>query len=75
MSMTVNIHQAKTQLSKLIAAVERGEEVTIANKGVPKVKLILVNPKPAKRVAGKFAQAGVRIPDAFDEPLEGWWDA
>jgi prevent-host-death family protein len=40
--MEVNVHQAKTQLSKLIAAVEGGEEVIIARNGKPAVKLVKV---------------------------------
>jgi prevent-host-death family protein len=74
MGLIVNIHQAKTQLSKLIAAVERGEEVTIANNGVPKVKLVRAEPKPLVRELGKFAKPGLHIPDDFDAPLAGWWD-
>jgi prevent-host-death family protein len=74
MSVIVNIHEAKSQLSRLIAAVERGEEVTIANKGVPKVKLVRAEPVGRKRVPGKFAQPGVTIPADFDAPLTGWWD-
>jgi prevent-host-death family protein len=37
---TVNIHEAKTELSKLIAAVESGEEVVIARRGKPVAKLV-----------------------------------
>lgn len=37
--MIVNIHEAKTNLSKLIKAVENGEDVTIARDGKPVVKL------------------------------------
>ncbi|MDP0491888.1 MAG: type II toxin-antitoxin system prevent-host-death family antitoxin [Verrucomicrobiota bacterium JB023] len=38
--MTVTIHEAKTQLSKLIAAVEAGEEVIIARRDKPVVRLV-----------------------------------
>src|ERR1700679_2410802 len=41
--MEVNVHQAKTQLSKLIAAVEGGEEVIIARNGKPAVKLSITH--------------------------------
>lgn len=44
--MEVNVHQAKTQLSKLIAAAESGEEVIIARNGKPAVKLVII---PATR--------------------------
>ncbi len=40
--MEVNVHHAKTHLSKLISAVESGEEVIIARNGKPAVKLVPV---------------------------------
>lgn len=40
--MLVNTHEAKTQLSRLIAAAEAGEEVIIARRGTPAVKLVPV---------------------------------
>ena len=42
--MEVNVHHAKTNLSKLIAAAESGEEVIIARNGKPTVKLVRVTP-------------------------------
>ncbi len=50
---TVNIHHAKTHLSKLIEAVLNGEEVVIAKAGEPKVKLVPANP-PKKRQGGQL---------------------
>ena len=47
--MIANIHHAKTQLSKLIAAAERGEEVVIARAGKPVVRLEVVAPEPPPR--------------------------
>jgi len=47
--MEVNIHHAKTNLSKLIAAAESGEEVIIARNGKPAVKLVVVAPKKKSR--------------------------
>ena len=46
--MEVNIHHAKTNLSKLIVAAESGEEVIIARNGKPAVKLVLVTPPVRK---------------------------
>ena len=46
--MEVNVHHAKTHLSKLIAVVEGGEEVVIARAGKPAVKLVLVTPPVRK---------------------------
>jgi prevent-host-death family protein len=47
--MQVTIHEAKTQLSKLIAAVERGEEVIIARRDKPVVKMVAADPEPPDR--------------------------
>ncbi|MBG0809826.1 type II toxin-antitoxin system prevent-host-death family antitoxin [Methylosinus sp. H3A] len=47
MSIT-NIHAAKTNLSKLIDAALRGEEVVIAKSGKPLVKIVAVEPAPAE---------------------------
>lgn len=47
--MEVNIHHAKTNLSKLIAAAESGEEVIIARNGKPAVKLVVVDSKRKSR--------------------------
>ena len=48
--MEVNLHHAKTNLSKLIAVVESGEEVVIARNGKPAVKLVLAEmPKKSRR--------------------------
>ncbi len=49
--MEVNIHEAKTQLSKLIERTLRGEEVVIAKAGKPVVRLVKIQPKQ-KRVLG-----------------------
>ena len=47
--MLVNMHRAKSQLSKLIAAAEAGEEVVIARKGKPAVRLV-----PVRRAGFQF---------------------
>jgi prevent-host-death family protein len=47
--MQVNMLEAKTQLSKLVEAALRGEEVLIANRGKPVVKLVRAEPKPKRR--------------------------
>lgn len=48
--MTVNIHEAKTNLSKLIAFLEKGEEVVIAKAGNPVAKLVSYIPSKKKRM-------------------------
>jgi prevent-host-death family protein len=65
--MEVNIHEAKTHLSRLLQRVAAGEEVTIARSGVPVARLIAVEPK-AKRPLG-FARGEIWIADDFDAPL------
>ncbi len=63
--MLVNMHDAKSQLSKLIAAAEAGEEVVIARKGNPAVRLV-----PVKSQGFQFdtlAHLVDRVPDFEDE--------
>lgn len=64
--MEVNIHEAKTHLSKLLQRVARGEEVTIARAGVPVAKLVAIT--PAKRPLG-IARGEIWIAEDFDAPL------
>ncbi|MGY8653480.1 MAG: type II toxin-antitoxin system Phd/YefM family antitoxin [Verrucomicrobiia bacterium] len=48
---TVNVHDAKTNLSRLLAQVEEGEEIVIAKAGIPVAKLIsIARVKPPRRV-------------------------
>lgn len=65
----VNIHEAKTQLSKLIEIVEGGTEVVIARAGKPVAKLVPIQP-PTKPIRKPGALKGrIRISDDFDAPL------
>jgi prevent-host-death family protein len=66
--MEVNIHEAKTHLSRLLERVALGEEVVIAKAGKPVAKLIPVNPKPKKRILGS-AKGEFVVPDDFNDPL------
>ena len=53
---TVNVHEAKTHLSRLLAQVEAGEEVTIARNGKPVARLVACargRPAPTRRIQGK----------------------
>jgi prevent-host-death family protein len=65
--MEVNIHEAKTHLSRLLQRVAAGEEVTIARSGVPVARLVAVEPK-AKRPLG-FARGEICFADDFDALL------
>jgi prevent-host-death family protein len=67
----VNIHDAKTRLSRLLEQVQAGEDVVIARAGTPIVRLIPYAP-PKRRIAPPGAMAGeIWIADDFDAPLDG----
>ena len=61
----VNIHEAKTQLSKLIST---GEEVIIARYGEPVARLVPIRPPAAKRIPGS-ALGKFTVPPEYFEPL------
>lgn len=66
--MTVNIFEAKTQLSKLIQMAENGEDVVIARAGKPVVRLTRLEPvKRPFRFGG--LKGKIWIADDFDAPL------
>jgi prevent-host-death family protein len=63
----VGIHEAKTNLSKLLRRVSAGEEVIIARRGEPIARIVPVAPL-IRRILGE--DAGIYdVPDDFDEPL------
>lgn len=64
----VNIHQAKTHLSRLIERVLRGEEITIAKAGRPVARLVPFAVRPAYRSPGS-ARGQVTVAADFDAPL------
>lgn len=65
---TVNIHEAKTHLSRLVDEAERGEAFIIAKSGKPKVKVVPIekNEDVLKRRVG-FMKGMYELPDNFDE--------
>lgn len=65
----VNVHEAKTQLSKLLVKVQEGEEVIIAKGNKPIAKLVLLEEMKPERKIGS-AKGQIFIADDFDEPLE-----
>jgi prevent-host-death family protein len=75
MMMIVNVHAAKTNLSRLIEQAEAGEEVIIARNSEPVVKLVPISPKP-KRVFGALKGKISLTPEFFeplpDDELEAW---
>jgi len=72
---TVNIHQAKTHLSRLIEAIERGEEIVIARAGQPVATLVPYQP-PRRKITppGSMQGQGWWMADDFDEPLDDLFD-
>jgi prevent-host-death family protein len=64
---TVNIHEAKTQLSKLVDQASKGEPFIIAKAGKPMVKVIPVDaPVPRKVQRLGFMSGQIAIPEDFD---------
>ncbi len=66
--MTVNVHQAKTHLSRLLQRVAGGEEITIARAGQPIARLVAVEPEKGRRPLG-LDRGRYDVPDDFDAPL------
>ena len=64
----VNVHEAKTQLSRLLRRVEAGEEILIARRGRPIARLSPIRPPRRERVLGRNRGA-FDIPDDFNAPL------
>jgi prevent-host-death family protein len=64
----VNIHQAKTQFSRLVDLAAGGEEVIIAKSGKPVARLVPYAPKGVVRRPGSM-RGKIRIRKNFDEPL------
>jgi prevent-host-death family protein len=63
----VNIHEAKTQLSKLVAQAEKGEPFIIAKAGKPLVKVVALSaPSPARMQRFGFMAGQIAVPDDFD---------
>jgi len=65
--MEVNIHEAKTHLSRLLQRVAAGEEVTIARAGVPVAKLIAAGSQSKTRPLG-MDRDKIWIAEDFDAP-------
>jgi prevent-host-death family protein len=63
--LTVNIHEAKTHLSRLIEAAVKGEPFIIAKAGKPLVKVQAIEPADGSRRIG-FMKGEFTVPDDFD---------
>ena len=66
----VNIHEAKTQFSRLVDAAANGEEIIIAKAGKPAARLVPLERVKTKRRFGAL-KGKIRIGDDFDTPLPG----
>lgn len=63
----VNVHQAKTHLSRLLAQVEAGEEIVIARRGEPVARLVAC--KPTGRRQPDILKGKIVLPEGFFDPL------
>jgi prevent-host-death family protein len=61
---TVNIHEAKTHLSRLLEGVANGESFVIAKSGKPVAKVTPISEKPPQRIG--FMEGQFEVPDDFD---------
>lgn len=68
MTAEINIHEAKTHLSKILHRVMAGEEIIISKSGVPVARIVPIVQKVKKRVAGS-ARGKIRMESDFDAPL------
>lgn len=64
----VNVHEAKTHLSRLLERVEDGEEIVIARAGKPVAKLVPIEAASGKRPIGLY-KGQIWMSEDFDEPL------
>ena len=70
----VNIHEAKTHLSRLIEEARRGGDVVIARNNVPVVRLAVLPEARSPRRIGGLQGVLLHMSDDFDEPLEDFSD-
>ena len=66
--MTVNIHEAKTHLSRLMNRALAGEEIIIAKSGTPLLKLVPLHNTKKARVPG-LSRGEIQVADDFADPL------
>ena len=66
--ISVNVHEAKTHLSRLLERVAAGEEIIISKANKPMAKLVPLSKPQMDRVPG-LDKGVIQIPDDFDAPL------
>jgi prevent-host-death family protein len=69
MATTVNIHEAKTHLSRLVDKVAAGAEIIIAKAGKPMARLAPIS-APARKKRLGLLKGKIRVPDDFNAPLD-----
>lgn len=70
MSRTVDVHEAKTHLSRLLEAVEAGEDVVIARAGEPIARLVPVAARTEPRAPGSWRGRVIIAADFYETPDE-----
>ena len=73
--VTVNVHEAKTQLSRLLLDAEAGETVVIARAGKPSAQLIPINGQRKGLKPPGAMRDQIRIDEDFDAPFDSLFDA
>ena len=71
MEKVVNMHEAKTHLSRLVELVEAGEEIVLARAGRPIARIVAYTARREPRLPG-FWKGQVVIKPNFDDPLPGF---
>lgn len=67
-TVIINIHEAKTHLSRIVDEVAAGAEVVIAKAGKPMARLVPLTTTTPTRKLG-LLKGRIRVPDDFNEPL------
>jgi prevent-host-death family protein len=67
MTKSVGVHEAKTHLSRLLQAVEAGQEVLITRRGEEIARLVSARRSPPRRLG--VDRGRLTVPEDFDEPL------
>lgn len=66
---TINIHQAKTNLSRLLSRVELGEEIIISNRGIPVAKLVPFRTSSNRQASLGLDRGRFIVPEDFNAPM------
>jgi prevent-host-death family protein len=69
MSAIINVHEAKTHLSKLLDRAHAGEEITIAKAGKPYARLVKIDDAPVKRTPGGWPALAALADNAMASPI------